>query len=152
MTGFLVSRFGSVLALWRLNSKYKNIFKILLTLTASSTLLFMLALTFAVPNLFLATPSVRAAEIIATPEAKRETNNECLQRFEQKSARQRALYDEITHSWQPISDFQRDVGAGSVLQAEIEYRERFNQYNQETIDKLRQKLSACEKAAAEAWY
>ncbi|WCH28243.1 hypothetical protein [Aeromonas salmonicida] len=74
----------------------------------------------------------------------------CYMVFKERSQRAKSIYAHETQNWQSLSNFKRDVGDGSILQAEIDYRERFNKSNLETLKKLNDELSICSYKTAQS--
>ncbi|WP_347004140.1 hypothetical protein [Enterobacter roggenkampii] len=69
-----------------------------------------------------------------------------------KSGMQRAnsVYANETRNWQSLSNFKRNVGGGTILQAEIDYRERFNKETMTTLKVLQDRSEVCEYNTAQS--
>lgn len=74
----------------------------------------------------------------------------CFMDFKNGMQRANSVYANETRNWQSLSDFKRNVGDGSILQAEVDYRERFNKENTATQRTLQNRFEVCEYNTAQS--
>ncbi|MFN3067231.1 hypothetical protein ACKWMY_03835 [Serratia sp. J2] len=74
----------------------------------------------------------------------------CFMDFKNGMQRAHSVYSNETRNWQSLNDFKRDIGNGSILQAEIDYRERFNKENMATQRVLQDRFEVCEYNTAQS--
>ncbi|WP_447878528.1 hypothetical protein [Serratia fonticola] len=68
---------------------------------------------------------------------------DCYNAIVSKMKTHQSAYSYETKSWQSFKDFERDVGGGAYLKAEIDYRKRYNEEFGRNQKKLSNELALC---------
>ncbi|HHQ6624490.1 TPA: hypothetical protein ACSTL5_000943 [Serratia fonticola] len=68
---------------------------------------------------------------------------DCYNAIVSKMKKNQSAYSYETKSWQSFKDFERDVGGGAYLKAEMDYRKRYNEEFGRNQKKLSNELALC---------
>lgn len=68
---------------------------------------------------------------------------DCYNAIVSKMKKHQSAYSYETKSWQSFKDFERDVGGGAYLKAEMDYRKRYNEEFGRNQKKLSNELALC---------
>lgn len=76
--------------------------------------------------------------------------SDCYNAIVSKMKVQQSAYSYETKSWQSFKDFERDIGGGAYLKAEMDYRKRYNEEFGRNQKKLSNELALCTYSVAQS--